>query len=114
MGLACSGAIVAVVIGIRFALRGKYEIEYDDNTLRIRTTGLRESEWKVFLWKDIAKIGLFKRTAVGIHGVMGVVCSGDAYFFGSELRFEDQLRLSEQMLKAWEQRRSQQSSEPYR
>jgi len=82
IALGCAGALVAVGVGIRFMLRGKCEIEYDEAMVRVRTVGLRTSKWRSFAWGDITKIGFFPSRKVGTRGFVGIVSPRESYAFG--------------------------------
>ena len=108
IGVGCFGFLVAIAAGIWFLFRGKYVIEHDDLSLRIRRMGLRESASPAFAWNQVRNVGFFSQPGLGTSGFLGVESILGRYTFGGELIRGEQIKLAEELYRIWQEKRSQQ------
>ena len=87
---ACLVFLVLALRSVIFALFGKHTVAYDENKLIILNTAPGIKSKKEFLWDDIKRIGIFKksRNSRGLNSAIGVETSSN-YIFG-HLLAEDQ------------------------
>jgi len=93
MALGCTAFLVMIVRWFLFSLRGKYIIEYNDQCFRGTKVGVGWTKSREFVWGEINGIGFLAQTGLGTKGSLSIEARRDQYLFGSELRYEDQIRL---------------------
>jgi hypothetical protein len=87
---ACLVFLVLALRSVIFALCGKHTVAYDEKKLIILNTAPGIKSKKVFLWDEIKRIGIFKKSqnSRGLNSAIGVETSSK-YIFG-HLLAEDQ------------------------
>jgi hypothetical protein len=80
---ACLVFLILALRSVIFALFGKYTVAYDENRLIILNTAPGIKSKKEFLWDDIKRIGIFKKSqnSRGLNSAIGVETSSK-YIFG--------------------------------